>query len=275
MIIHFRYLRYAVLVILTFSAMISFAQTVPEAPIVPQGDGTASRPLQAPFILSPEQQAQTDAVLQTWERFSTSIQTFETRFTRIMYIPSFENANQMESKSEIGELRYESPDHGMFAVSTPDGSPTEKWLCNGKMIFEYKFSQKEIDQHNLPPEMQGRGITQGPLPFLFGASADELKRRYYIRQTQPPAGQARPGQVWIEAYPKTVEDAAEFERAEMIMSFQPVVRPLAIKLHKVNREQHVYIFDLKEMKVNKTQILPSFWTPTVADKVKMKVIPVE
>lgn len=244
------------------------------APIVPQQDGSAERPMPAPFVLSQQEQAQTDAVLARWEQFSMGIQTFETDFTRILYQRSLEQANLVKTQ-ERGELRYESPDHGMFAVSTMNGEPSEKWLCDGKYIFEYKFAQKQIDQYTLPPEMRGKAITQGPLPFLFGASAEELKNRYYIRQVQPAANLVRPGQVWLEAYPKKADDASEFQRSEMIISFAGEVRPLAIKLFKANGDQHVYIFELKGMKVNKTQLLPSTWVPTVPEKVRMKVVPVE
>ncbi|MDO4571344.1 MAG: hypothetical protein Q4D38_13240 [Planctomycetia bacterium] len=252
-----------------------FSQTTPQAPIVPQEDGTTQRPLQAPWELTPQEQAQTDAVLSRWEQFSTGIKTFEADFTRILYVPSFERANQLDKRTEKGEVRYKAPDQGMFAVSSVSGEPQEKWLCNGEFVFEYKFSQSQIDQHTLPPEMRGKAITQGPLPFLFGSTAEELKRRYFIRYTPAPQNLARSGQVWIEACPKTAEDAAEFQRAEMIISYAPEVRPLAIKLHKTNREQHVYVFDMESMKVNKTQILPSFFVPSVPEKMKMKVVPVE
>lgn len=247
----------------------------PEAPIVPKEDGQTQRPLQTPFVLTPEQEVQTDSVLKRWETFSTGIRTFESEFSRILYVVSFQHAGQLDRRVEHGEIRYEAPDRGMFSVHNHQGEPIEKWLCDGKSVFEYKFTQKQIDQHELPPEMQGKGITQGPLPFLFGASSEELKRRYYIRQVQPPAEQVRPGQVWLEAFPKTAEDAAEFQRAEMIITFVPEVRPLAIKLHKANKEQHVYIFSQKDMKVNRTQWLPNSWAPTLAEKMKMKLVPVE
>lgn len=244
------------------------------APIVPQQDGTEERPMPAPFVLTQQEQAQTDSILKRWEQFSMGIHTFETDFTRIMYRRSLENAKYVKTQ-EKGEMRYESPDHGMFVVRSEDGSPSEKWICDGKYVFEFKYAQKQIDQYTLPPEMRGKRITQGPLPFLFGASAEELKNRYYIRHILPDAKLARPGQVWLEAYPKKSDDASEFQRAEMIISFGNDVRPLAIKLFKANQDQYVYIFDLKEMKVNKTQILPSNWAPSVPEKMRMKIVPVD
>ncbi len=244
------------------------------APIVLQQDGTEERPMPAPFVLTQQEQAETDSILNRWEQFSMGIHTFETNFNRIIYRRSIENAKYVKTQ-EKGELRYESPDHGMFAVRSEDGSPSEKWICDGKYVFEFKYAQKQIDQYVLPPEMRGKGITQGPLPFLFGASAEELKNRYYIRHFLPDAELARPGQIWLEAYPKKSDDASEFQRAEMIISFGNEVRPLAIKLFKANKDRYVYIFDLKGMKVNKTQIVPSNWAPSVTEKIRMKLVPVD
>ncbi|MBE6425432.1 MAG: hypothetical protein E7029_05500 [Planctomycetaceae bacterium] len=244
------------------------------APIVQQADGTLERPLPVPFVLSAEEQAQTDAILNRWEKFSTAIKTFETNFRRLKYTRSLDSS-QPVALEEKGEIRYEAPDHGMFSVQTKEGAPSEKWICDGEFIYEYKYAQKQIDKYTLPPEMRGKAITQGPLPFLFGASAEELKSRYYIRHVQPAANLARPGQYWLEAYPKKSVDASEFQRAEIILSFADEVRPMAIKLHKSNEDQHIYIFDLKGMKVNKTKLLPSAWEPTVPDKMRMKVVPVE
>jgi len=54
------------------------------------------------------------------------------------------------------------------------------------------------------------------LPFLFNSSPEDLKRRYFIRLVQPP--QDATGQVWLEAYPRSQEDAANFQRATLIIN---------------------------------------------------------
>ena len=56
---------------------------------------------------------------------------------------------------------------------------------------------------------------------------------------------------------------------------KPEIRPLAIKLYKVNSEQHVYLFGLKDMEVNKAQFLPTSWGPTLAERAKLKLIAAE
>ncbi len=242
-------------------------------PTTPGGAATADvRVIKAPFELTPEQQRDVDAILTRWEQFSLAVNSFQADFVRFKYVIAFGGGGGMTTIQEKGELRYQSPDCGMFAVTDMAGKPEEKWLCDGASIYEYKYTQKEIQQHILPEEMRGKGITRGPMPFLFGASAATLKQRYFIRRVTPPEKSQVPGQVWIEAFPRTVDDAQDFQRAEMIIALTPQVRPVAIKLHKANSEQHAYLFVEKTMKINpKTLVAPS-WKPTREELRDMRVI---
>ena len=45
----------------------------------------------------------------------------------------------------------------------------------------------------MPPELQGKAIVDGPLPFLFGADAQKLKQRYYLRIITPRTRKAKSG----------------------------------------------------------------------------------
>lgn len=244
----------------------------PGAPVVsaPSGQGVVPAP-KVPFQLTPTEQAQVDAVLLKWEEYSQNIRTFETKFRRYRYVQSMEDATSLKREDDLGELKYAAPDKGMFSISDLEGKENMKWLCDGKSVYEYQYKLKQIDQIILPPEMQGRSITSGPLPFLFGSSAEQLKKRYYIRISHNV--KLQPGQVMIEAYPKTASDSTEFIRADMIILTYPQIRPVAIKLYKPNQEQHVYHFTAETMQVNKRTFLPATWVPSLADKMSMKVIP--
>jgi hypothetical protein len=45
---------------------------------------------------------------------------------------------------------------------------------------------------------------------LFGAKAEKIKERYWVRAVHPPQG--KEGQeYWIQAYPKRRQDAANFK----------------------------------------------------------------
>lgn len=226
---------------------------------------------QAPFQLTAEQQREVDLILGHWEKFSLGVTHFQTGFDRIRYAVAFDDARKQEKIVEKGELRYQSPDCGMFAVTDTKGTPIEKWLCDGASVYEYQYTQRKIQQHLLPENMRGKGITQGPLPFLFGASAATLKQRYFIRRIAPPENARVAGQVWIEVFPRTVDDAQDFQRAEMIIALTPQVLPVAIRLYKANNEAHSYMFDQKSMKINARQMIAPLWKPTNAEMREMQL----
>ena len=96
---------------------------------------------------------------------------------------------------------------GQF-VETP-GEPTEWWSCDGKSIFEVRDKpQKLVVERPLPPEMYGKAITDGPLPFVFGAKAEVLKIRYYMRIIPPAANAAK--RSMAGCFPKNAERCREF-----------------------------------------------------------------
>jgi TIGR03009 family protein len=125
-----------------------------------------------------------------------------------------------------------------------DVANTEHWVCDGKSVFVYDPTKKQLLEHQLPPELQGKSISDGPLPFLFGAKAADMKKRYYIRVMRPPAGVK--DQIWLEAYPRTREEAANFSRADFILTASNM-QPFALQLHQPNgKTRQAYSFyDIK------------------------------
>ena len=99
-------------------------------------------------------------------------------------------------------------------------------MCDGKSIFEYKPAQKQVEEHRLPRELQGKAIANSPLPFLFGAEAQKLKQRYFIRIVTPQDVQ---DQIWLEAYPRFQQDAANFHHAQFVITTRGM-SPFALML---------------------------------------------
>lgn len=188
-----------------------------------------------PFQLAPQEQAQVDRVLQVWEQRSALVKTFECRFTRFRYDAVFGNAQQ--PLQDQGDLKYASPDKGLFRI---EGQQPEQWICDGKSIFQFDYQNKKVIEHKLPPEMQGAAIADGPIPFLFGAKAQTLKERYWLRLVTPQENAAN--EIWIEAYPRRPQEKQNFDSAEIILSAQTML-PTAINLWEANRKNHtVYAF---------------------------------
>jgi TIGR03009 family protein len=207
----------------------------------PQGS-QPPQPPPAPFVLSPMQEAQLDQVLHAWEQQSQSIQTFACKFTRFLYEPYDPIADKNRKPGDPkfvdpGEIRYAAPDKGVLKIDTKERP--EHWICDGKSIYQYNFLKKEVSRIRLPPEVQGKAIADGPLPFLFGASAEQLKRRYWMRQTTP---EGTKGEVWLEAFPRYQRDAANYTRVELILRLPDMV-PAAIQIHQPNKSRTSYTFE--------------------------------
>lgn len=199
-----------------------------------------------PFTLTPQEQAQVDAVLTQWENHNKSINTFDCRFKRWVYDAVFGQPNQAKA-IELGVIRYASPDRGLFQVDQEDingqlsdipPERAERWIADGKSIFEFKAAQKQLIEHQLPPQLQGKAIADSPLPFLFGSEAQKLKQRYWIRRINPPQGLER--QIWLEAWPKYQQEASNFMFAQFaIETKNNEMIPFGLKLYQPNGKDSV------------------------------------
>lgn len=209
-----------------------------------------------PFQLSDTDQAYVDQILQMWENTSKDIKTFDSAFERWEYDPVFGPADVPFIKSR-GQLSYSKPDKGSFKITDiqryvqkdPNKPGTyepqkeevgEHWVCDGKAIYEYKHDKKQLVVSALPEQMRGQSIVDGPLPFLFGAEAAKLKARYWIRCKQSNAAE-----IWLEAYPRTQEDAANYHHVDVMLN-RKTMMPAAIQVHMPNgRNRAVYMFNDK------------------------------
>jgi TIGR03009 family protein len=224
---------------------------------------------QVPFQLTPDQQKAVDQILSFWELYSSRVKRYRCKFTRWEYDSIYGPRDPNVAKTcSDGEIRYEAPDKGMFRVDrllhyTPQqdgthqflahpGEQGEHWICDGQAIYDYDYINKRLKVQELPPELQGAAIADGPLPFLFGAKAEKIKQRYWVRIISPPEG--KQGQEhWLQAFPKTRQDAANFKMVEVILDAK-LFLPSAIQVYdrsydgRSNFSRTVYVF--ADRKVN-------------------------
>ncbi|GAB4127381.1 hypothetical protein JCM17478_09190 [Thermopirellula anaerolimosa] len=241
------------------------AAPAPGATAVVPGQAASPHPtlLPPPFVLSPAEQAQLERVLKAWEERSAAIKTFECDFTRWEFDPVSGNPSE-PARISRGKILYAAPDKGLFRVDEearegrfqPAVLP-ERWLCDGRSIYEYRFETKQVVETVLPPELRGKAITEGPLPFLFGASAESLLRRYYMRIITPSNVR---DEIWLEAHPKYQQEAANFLKAELILKL-PNMEVFALQLfypsaHPSTQARKVYQFE--RLKVNAVDPLRIF-----------------
>lgn len=223
----------------------------PAGPVAPQPAPAAAAPVAPDWVanLTPEHIEYVDKVLKFWEGRSDAIEQYKCEFKRLEFDPIFGPKDPLTPKTiSTGTIQYGKPDKGLFKVSqiknfvpptTPEGKPTyeadaeaigEHWVCDGKRIFEFDPRAKRVIERPLPAEMQGKAITDGPLPFLFGAKANQIKARYWIRAVTPETVNT---QYWLEAVPKNREDAGNFSKVTIIID-QKEYLPEAIAVFAPN-----------------------------------------
>lgn len=206
--------------------------------------------------LSPDQQAALDRLLIGWESRNAKVTTWSCTFYKWEYnawSPADASGERLAFSESTGEIKYAAPDKGLFRVKSSkqwnaekrkyDARPSnsgEHWVCNGTSIYEFRHSERQLRETKLPPEMRGRAISEGPLPFVFGAKADTLKKRYSMRIITPPSVT---DQIWLEALPRFQVDAANFSKVELILRAADLM-PFAIQVFKPGgQDRDVYQFD--------------------------------
>ena len=232
--------------------------------------GAALAQAPAGFALGAIEQAFLDQVLGQWETQSGKIETFNCDFTQFVYDPVFGPGNdemgQPIAKSEgYGAVSFQKPDKGSFHVKellTWDAAQKkrvansnligEHWVCDGEKVYEYRSKEKQLVETPIPPQMQGQNIADGPLPFLFGAKADTLKERYWLR-VDPRAPE---GSIWLAAMPKRQQDAANYRLVELMLDSSKML-PSAMRVTAPDSSQTTYTFKLAEASINSR--VTAFW----------------
>jgi len=183
--------------------------------------------------LAEDHQKYLDQLLAYWEHKSSQTNRYRCVFKRWEYDPVFGPKEGAKTYSE-GVIKYSAPDKGLFRVDklleyraprNPGEQPSweapqkatnslNHWICDGTNIYEFDQVKQELVQYTLPPEVRGQAIGKGPLPFLFNAKSDDIKRRFWLRVITP---RDTKGEYWLEAVPKTQEDAANFRQIHIII----------------------------------------------------------
>ena len=254
-----------------FSPMMVQAQALPSAQESGAGEAPVDRELPCPFPpLDAQHEAYVRQCLQYWESSTSQIQRFRCKFNRWEYDPIFgppahPQTGEMQAAAICsGEIKFEMPDKAMFDVvgkwtyrAGEEGKPgeyadageaqLERWISDGRFTYEFDFAGKQLKKHELPPEMQGKTIADGPIPFIFGAKADRMLQRYWIRVITPDDA-AKRGEYWLEAYPRFASDAADFSRVRVILDGEEFL-PQAIEIFAAdydeirNRKSATYTFE--------------------------------
>ncbi len=196
-------------------------------------------PPAADWQLDPADEARLDQVLIPWQQKSAAIKTLAARFKKVEYKVIFNGNPDKPTHIGDGKVAYARPDKGLFRVEDAEDAAGEHWVCTGKSVFQFDHDLKRLVEYPLPPDMRGRAIADGPLPFLFGVEAEAMKSRYFMRVITPSDIK---DEIWIEAYPRTRQDAVNYQQVDLILSAKTLL-PAAIQIFDPNgKDRTVYTF---------------------------------
>jgi TIGR03009 family protein len=235
----------------------------PRAQGAGQGQPAAGQPIQGPpvrtaapqvpFVLTPPEAAALENLLTDWEKRNKEIHVLESKFYRWKYDAVFGNGNSPQP--EEGVLKFSAPDKGLMQIEAKDPNQSEKWQCDGKSIFQFDYKQRLVTEYVMPPELQGKGIGDGPLPFVFGVEAGKLKQRYFMRIITPRDVQ---NEVWLEAYPRYQHEASEYSKVQVILQIAGPTKallPFAIQMYSPNGKDRT-VYQLQNPSINPRVFFP-------------------
>ncbi len=215
----------------------------------PQPDGTGIDPgYQIPQPVEPqwsstmsdEERDYLTKLLDYWQSSSQQIRQCTCDFTKWCYDGSqcsvrIPQTNELAAFKVLrGTIKYASPDKALLDtveswsfVLNPqtqqpdleratDDSLNEKWVCDGKYVYEYDFRDKKLIVTEIPEPYRGEGLVNSPLPFLFGADRQTMLDRYWIHVITP--ANATGDAYWLEAVPKRIQDTRNYSRVIVVIA---------------------------------------------------------
>jgi TIGR03009 family protein len=227
------------------------------------------------FPLTLEHEKYVDNLLTYWEANSSRVEKYKCDFRRYEYdseIVAYRDPqnNQLAAFSVgFGEIRFAAPERAKFETtsimdfSKPPQKPGdqaeyeqregndvhERWICDGKSIYDFDFENKRMYETEIPQELQGN-VAESPLPFMFGAKKDEILKRYWVRSVTPRGVE---NEYWLEAFPKRVGDSRMYSKIEIILAKEDFL-PKAMHMYspqynpaKGNFESRYFMFENREV----------------------------
>ncbi|HJN10254.1 MAG TPA: TIGR03009 domain-containing protein [Pirellulaceae bacterium] len=240
------------------------AQTQPR-PAANQGVAPQRGATAPPWMpLTPDHEVYLNKILNYWEHKTSSVERYRCNFHRWEY--EMARLGKVLKTYTEGKIQYASPDKGLFKAEvikhrTPPkqpggepgwedqvGGPREHWVCDGESIFEFNHSLKQLIVRPLPPGMKGKQIAEGPLPFMFGAKAAQIKRRFWVRVVTPPNTKK---EYHLQAVPRTLQDAQNFRELLIVIAEKDFLPKAMVLLH-LNNAKTSYEFQNREVNWNTT-----------------------
>lgn len=202
-----------------------------------------------------------DALLLRWEQELQKVDTLDAQIVRTTDDKTF----QVKEVAE-GVARYKKPNLALMELHGKTNPQLfEKYVCTGTYLYEFAPASKEIRAHELPPPKPGQVADDNFLSFLFGMKAETARQRYDLRLVQEDKYY-----IYIEVYPRTAEDKADFSRARLVLNNQTYL-PRQLAFEQPNK--NTIIWDLPRLTSGANINMADFAQPVTPPGWKMVRVP--
>ena len=239
--------------------------------------GPVPRPIVQPegFPLEPAHAKYVNDLLDYWEQNSQRVAKYKCSFLRYEYDSDSVNwrdpqSNRLAAHKIIqGEIRFAAPDRARYETTKAmqffkppqrqgeqaeyreinDQTALERWICDGKSLFDFDFTNKRLYETTIPEHMRGN-VAESPLPFIFGAEKKAVLERYWVRSVTP---QGVENEYWLELFPKKSKDAQNYSKIELVIAKEDFL-PKAMHLYSTgydpkrgNETSRYFMFEKREV----------------------------
>jgi TIGR03009 family protein len=151
--------------------------------------------------------------LARWEKAMDGLQSFAAQCERTSVDKTFQTTDVFIGTAKYlrnGQMNMAS----LELVKKTRKDVFEKYLINGRFLYQFAPQQKTIYQHELPkPAQVGQNNF---LSFIFGMRAAAAKQRYVLTWVPPAANDK--WYYYIDIRPRDAADKADFSRARLYLT---------------------------------------------------------
>ena len=151
---------------------------------------------------------------------------------------------------------------------TPKGKNdfSERFVCSGAFLYEFRPSEKEIRAHEIPKPKSGQVSDDNFLSFLFGMKKDDAQKRYDLKLDHTDDNY-----LYVMIEPRYPADKVDFKRAQIVLN-KKTMFPRRLWFEQPNSTETTW--DVLQIKNNDTTIdRREFDAPTPPKDWKMVTAP--
>ncbi len=247
-------------------ALAQVSPGVGNGPLPSPGGPPPGAPPQAPTPVAPPQDPlanqKLDQILARWEQESGQTVSLYAEFEKIEKLVLVGTEKRYQGKAYL-----QRPNLAVLNLDKQQGEQFEfdqRIVCTGREVVEYSAAATQVTVYPLPKDSQQKELEEGPLPFLFGMKAEDIKRRYKMTLKTESEKSYR-----IEIEPLLAIDRDAFAVAMLDLNKETLL-PDALHMLSANGQDQQHFYFSKITKNQRFQENTFLWSAELAQNLRQQ-----